>query len=433
MPMTKTAGTSTLSKAGDGNVAGAPPIWVIGLTAAGADQLSEDSIFLIHQADLLVGGQRHLSYFPNFTGETLPITSSIEAVIDAVQAAWRNGKRVTVLASGDPLFYGIGASLRRRLPADALEITPAPTSFQLAFAALAEPWHDAIFVSAHGRCLTNVVGQVRAATKAAILTDNQNTPAAIARRLMEAGLPGDNRCAICENMGSPQQRIIQSTLSVAAEETFACLNVFIVWNRPNSSHLASDYSIYPNQLSWLPDEAFATEGGQLTKREVRLLALAELRLQSNAIMWDIGAGSGSISVEAARATPTAQIYAIEKRQEFFVHLQNNLASHNVHNVEVHLGVAPDECHSWPDPDVVFVGGSGGRLEEIVLTAVKRLSLGGRLVVNLVTMENVTLIRRLLPAARINQIQINRGVPVVGMLRFEAQNPVFMIVWEKEQC
>ena len=215
-------------------------ILVVGLSAAGAESLPPPLRQRIAAADLLVGGARHLAYFPGGAQERLAITADIDAVVARLRRALALGERAAVLASGDPLCYGIGATLRRYLPAQALEIVPAPTAFQLAFAALAEPWHDAALLSAHARPVQDVVRGVLAAPKAAVLTDNQHTPAAIARALLGAGLPSDTRCAICENLGGPEQRIVQADLAHAAEATYAALNVFIIWRNQETEEARRD-------------------------------------------------------------------------------------------------------------------------------------------------------------------------------------------------
>jgi precorrin-6Y C5,15-methyltransferase (decarboxylating) len=422
---------------------GSQPLVVVGLTAAGADSLPNSLLARIASADLLVGGRRHLGYFPTFTGEKLTITGEVEVIVPLLEQALLAGKQVVVLASGDPLCYGIGASLRRYFPAETLEIIPAPTAFQLAFAALAEPWSDAVLLSAHARPLSAMVNAVLAAPKAAILTDNHNTPAAVAQALQAAGLAADSPCAICENLGSPNQRVIKTTLERIAEETLAPLNVFVIWNQtliqpanPTSYPFTSPPSNPPPSnlppfLPGLPDSAFSTSAGQITKREIRLLALAELALAPGEILWDIGAGSGSISIEAGRAQPTATIYAIEKRPELYQHLQENLRRFPAANVQPYLGTAPQALVAWPDPHAVFIGGSGSYLAEIIQLARQRLQTDGRLVINLATLENLATVRALLPTAQIIQVQVNRATPILEMVRFDALNPVFMITWHKK--
>lgn len=399
------------------------PILVVGMTDAGAAGLPPALYERIIQATLLVGGQRHLAAFPAYTGERLVIDATVEPALERLKLAWERGEAAVVLASGDPLWYGIGVSLRRALPPEALDIIPAPTSAQLAFAALAEPWHDAALLSAHGRSLDAVIPGVLYAPIAAILTDQQHTPARIAATLLEVGLPPTTRCAVCEHLGGSAQRVVRTTLRDATEQTFAALNVFVVWN--------DDAAPQPAVPPGLPDEAFSTEAGQITKREVRLLSLAELALQPGETLWDIGAGSGSVGIEAARACPSVRVYAIERRERFISHMRENLRRFPAPNLRVIHGKAPEACADLPDPHAVFIGGSGGRLAEIVSIAQQRLQPHGRLVLNLVTLEHVHQATALLPEARIVQVQINRGAPIQAFLRLEALNPVFIITWQKE--
>jgi precorrin-6Y C5,15-methyltransferase (decarboxylating) len=407
------------------------PILIVGLSAAGASGLPSALVERIASADLLVGGQRQLGYFPEFAGETMPITTQIEPIAVRLQRALDAGEQAVVLASGDPLCYGLGASLRRYLPAEALEIMPAPTAFQLAFAALAEPWADAALLSAHARPLDAVVAGVLNAPKAAILTDGQHTPGLIARTLLQAGLPPQSACAICENLGGSDQRIVRTTLDQVDRERYATLNVFVVWR--DQTEINSSVQSIAGQLPippGLPDEAFSTSAGQITKREVRLLSLTELALRPGDVMWDIGAGSGSISIEAARSQPAATVYAVEKRAKMIAHLAENVRRFPASNLHWLEGLAPDAIGDWPASDAVFIGGSSGRLAEMIELARQRLRPDGRLVINLATLENLHLARTQLPEARIIQVQISRGMPIMDMLRFEAQNPVFILSWQQ---
>ena len=400
-------------------------IVVIGLTAAGVSRLPLALQTHIKTAQLLVGGQRHLSYFPGFPGETLAITNNIEAVAQRLQQALQRDERAVVLASGDPLCYGIGATLRRYLPTDSLEFIPAPSAFQLAFAALGEPWAEAALLSAHARPLVDVVNGVLTAPKAAILTDNQHTPAVIAQALLTAGLSPDCPAAICENLDHPDQRIVRTPLANVGDQEYAPLNVFVVW------HLAEDQRVPLAIAPGLPDDAFSTKAGQITKREVRLLSLAELALGPGQVMWDVGAGSGAVGIEAARSQPTAKVFAVEKRAEMCEHLRENLMRFPTPNLQWAEAVAPEIFREWPDPHAIFIGGSGGHLPEIIVVAQDRLQSQGRLIINLATLENLHLVRDFLPQSRVVQVQINQGVPILQMLRLEALNPVFVVTWQKE--
>ncbi len=194
------------------------------------------------------------------------------------------------------------------------------------------------------------------------------------------------------------------------------------------SHLPT---LQPYNPPGLPVVGFSPSAGHFSKREVRLLALAELAVRSGEILWDIGAGSGAVSIEAARSQPEAIVYAVEKRAELGQYFQENLRRFPAANIHWVEGLAPEATCDWPDPHAVFVGGSDKKLPEIIETARQRLQPGGRLVINLATLENLHLARTCLPTARVTQVQISRGTPILDMLRFEALNPIFMIVWHKE--
>lgn len=405
-----------------------PKIVIIGLSAAGAASLSATALAQIAQADLLAGGKRHLSYFPDFGGKRVPIAADMGFVAEQLGEARDAGQACVVLASGDPLCYGIGSTLRRWFDADALEVWPAPTAFQMAFAALGEPWHDAALLSAHARPLADVVAGVLNASKAAILTDNKQTPAVVAQSLLDAGLPTETACAVCENLGSDDERIVRLTLGACVSSEFAPLNVLVVLSGEREGRREKREE---RESRVLFDGDFSTSKQQITKREVRLLSLAELALGSGETMWDIGAGSGAVSIEAARSCPSAQVFAVEKRPLLCEHIAENLRRFPAPNMAWREGTAPDDCVGWPDPDCVFIGGSGGHLARIVEMAQTRLKRGGRLVLNVVTLENLMKLRTLLPEARVTQVQISRGKPIVEMMRLEALNPVFIVTWRKE--
>lgn len=181
----------------------------------------------------------------------------------------------------------------------------------------------------------------------------------------------------------------------------------------------------------IPDELLSTTGKLLTRREVRLLCLAELALQPGEVFWDLGAGSGSVSIEAARWQPGATVFAVERRAAMCEHIAENLRRFPAPNVRVVTGEAPEVCCDLPSPDAVFVGGSGGYLTGMLALARQRLRPGGRIAVTLVTLENLYTARNCLPDARLVQIQVSVGKPVLGMLRLEAQNPIFLLTWRSE--
>ncbi len=396
-------------------------ILIVGITAGGAKSLSEAAVARILSADLLIGGKRHLSYFPTFKGDTLAITNNIPEIVQKLKSSIANRQSSIVLASGDPLFYGIGVTLRRYFSAEQLEILPAPSSMQLAFAALGESWHDAKLLSAHGRPIERVISEIMTGGKCGVLTDNVHTPREIARRLLVGGMSAETLCAICENLGSNEQRIIRTTLGTASRFDYAKLNVFVIWNERPVSPI-------PPSLS---DDAFVTHNKQITKREVRLLTLAELGLRANEVFWDIGAGSGAVSIEVARSQPTTRVWAVEKRAALCAVMRENMQRFPCHNVRLVQGVAPDVLTDWPRPNAIFIGGSGGNLPSIISYAKRALADGGRLVANFATLENLQVCRQLLPNATVTQLNVSRGKPILNALRFEGLNPVFIVVWQRK--
>lgn len=180
------------------------------------------------------------------------------------------------------------------------------------------------------------------------------------------------------------------------------------------------------------DAAFSTSAGLITKREVRLLTLVELALGPGEVLWDIGAGSGAVGIEAAQWQPAALVYAAERRPQMCEHIRENLRRFPTPNLRLTEGTAPAVCVDWPDPHAVFVGGSGGEMDALLDEVEQRLQPGGRLVITLAMLENLHAVRQRLPDARVVQAQFNQGVPLQGMLRFKAQNPIFIVTWRRRE-
>ncbi|RMD73808.1 MAG: precorrin-6y C5,15-methyltransferase (decarboxylating) subunit CbiE, partial [Bacteroidetes bacterium] len=199
-------------------------IYVVGAGVAGQEGFSRQALELISSADLLIGGERQLALFPDFKGQTLTVGSNLPEVIEALNN--RTGRTV-VLASGDPLFFGIGRYLLRNLPEEEFEFIPNVSSVQYAFAKIRQPWDDAVFVSTHGRPLKAAVDRIVANDKAAVLTDERNDPAAIAHELIDRGREG-YACWLCENLGGEDERIVETDVRGLLEIKAAPLNVLIL-------------------------------------------------------------------------------------------------------------------------------------------------------------------------------------------------------------
>jgi precorrin-6Y C5,15-methyltransferase (decarboxylating) len=337
--------------------------------------------------------------------------------------------RVTVvLASGDPLFFGIGRLLLRNLPAERLEFVPNVTSIQYAFSKIRVPWDDAVFVSAHGRGVKGAVDRIVANDKAAVLTDAVNTPAAIAQELIERGRDG-YAAYLCENLGTDQERILETDVKGLVDVVAAPLNVLILIKEYESA----DAQYVPTL--GIPDDQFATVRKLITKEEIRVVTLAKLKLRHDMTLWDIGAGSGSISIEADHLLPNGRIFAIERNEDCRAFIKQNLGKFNTRNVALIEGVAPDCLEDLPDPDRVFIGGSGGQLWKILETVDKRLPADGRIVLNAITLDTLTSAIEFFDNSgyevEVTTVNIARTRPLTDYKMFEAYNPVYILSAVKE--
>lgn len=391
-------------------------IWVVGITDQGAASLSPEARELVARATLLCGGERHLAFFREHPAERFVIRANLGELVERLRRATG---LIVVLASGDPGWYGIGPFLVERLGQERVRILPNLSSVQLASARLGLSWHDAVQVSAHGRPLASILGAVLQASKAVILTDDRNTPAVIARALLEAG-DDDALADVFEHLGGSRERHLAGRLSDLIDQSFAPLNLLVVRHdqAPRRFPLG------------VPDEAFASRNGLITKAEVRVVSLARLRLHERAILWDVGAGCGSVAIEAAGLLRHGQVFAIERDLEQVGFLQENRRRFRAGNVVVVPGEAPAILSDLPDPDAVFVGGSGGQLAGIVEVAMSRLRPGGRIVLNLVGLEHLA---QLLGPERpsdwsieVSQVSIARSATTAGLTRLAALNPVYVV-------
>ncbi len=400
-------------------------IYVIGAGVRGHEEFGRRALELIRQSDLLIGGERQLALFPDFTGERLVIDGNLGRVVERLKGHPGNP---VVLASGDPLFFGIGRHLLRNLPEADFEFLPNVSSVQYAFARIREPWDDTVFVSTHGRGLKEAVDRIVANDKAAVLTDEQHNPAAIARELLERGREGYTAW-LCENLGSDEERIVRTDIRGLLEIEAAPLNVLILVKEYEAGGVGT------RAVLGIPDEEFATVRKLITKEEVRAVSLAKLRLRHDMTLWDIGAGSGSVSIEADQLLPNGEVYAIERNVQCLAFLKENLGKFQSRHVNVVAGEAPGCFEELPDPDRVFIGGSGGNLWDILKAIDLRLPAAGRVVINAVTLDTLTAATEFFENAgyqlEVATVNVARTRPLTDYKLFEAHNPVFVITAVKE--
>lgn len=400
-------------------------IYLVGAGIEGWEGFGAKALEVIGKAEVLIGHRRHLDIFPDFTGKKQEL-GDLSILLEQLKST---DKRTVILGSGDPNFFGIARFLLRNLPKERIEIFPNVTSVQYAFAQIKEPWDDAIFVSVHGRGLKGAVDRIVAAEKVAVLTDKNNSPAVIARELIARGAEG-YEAWLCENLGLPGEKFTRTDVKGLLELPAAELNILILikaWE----PQLAQ----YP--VIGIDDDEFATAKKLITKQEVRAVTLAKLRLQDDLVMWDIGAGSGSVSIEASNLMPNGRIFALEKNPQYLSFIRDNLKKFVARNVTLVEAFAPEGLDDLPDPDRVFIGGSGGLLEEIIDAVDRRLKPDGVIVLNAVTLDTLTKAVEFLEdhgytveVACIN-VAKTRGLTEYKM--FEAHNPVYIITaWKGEE-
>ncbi len=395
-------------------------IYVIGAGIEGQEGFSRRALELVSHADMLIGGARQLALFPDFAGQTLTTGANLAPVVECLE---KSTGKVVVLASGDPLFFGIGRYLLRNLPETALEFVPNVSSVQYAFAKIREPWDDAVFVSALGRGMKGTVDQVVAHDKIAILTDEINTPRAIAAELMDRGRSGYT-AYLCENLGTSDEAITHTDLKGLLDIDAAALNVLILIKEYEAGGQGAGPCL------GIPDEDFATVKKLITREEVRAITLAKLRLRQDMTLWDIGAGSGSVSIEADNLMPNGRVFAVERNPQCLRHLKDNLRKFNSRNITLVEEEAPACLDDLPDPDRVFIGGSGGRLWQILEAADGRLPTGGRVVLNAVTLDTLKAATEFFENTgyelEVTTVNISRTRPLTDYKMFEAFNPVFVL-------
>ncbi|HZS41340.1 MAG TPA: precorrin-6y C5,15-methyltransferase (decarboxylating) subunit CbiE [Polyangia bacterium] len=404
-------------------------VMVIGIGDDGCAGLTSRAANAVAAAQVLVGGERHLEFFPQFKGERIVLKDGLGAALERV-AELAGEHNVCVLASGDPLFFGVGALVIKKLGAEHVEVLPQPSAIQWAFARVGLKWDDAAFVSLHGRPRDGFAVRARRLAKIACFTDEENSPARLAQHLHEWG-QGDFDAWVCENLGGTGERVRKFSLDeLRAATDIAPLNVLIL-QRSNAAWRV------PPSVSFLHEDAFAKrmpKKGLITKREARLLSIAQLQLRPSSVVWDVGAGSGSVSIEAAMLAYEGRVYAVEVDPEGVEICRDNARAHGTDNVRVVAGRAPEALAELEVPDAVFVGGSKGAMDEILDVALERLRPGGRLVVNAITFENVgetyACLRRRGFEPDVTLLQVSRAEPLARYMRYEAQNPIHIFAVEK---
>ena len=406
-------------------------VHIVGIGDDGVEGMTAQARRLVEEAELLVGPDSCAVLLPAPLRDRLQAVSNLEQLVERIEAA--AGRRTVVLASGDPLFYGTARYVCTKLGKDRFEVVPHVSSMQLAFARVKESWEEAFLANLAGQSIERVIDRVRTSETAGLFTSEQWPPAAVAQTLLDHGIDAF-QAYVCENLGSPDERVTQGSLAEIARESFAPLNVMILVRKAKAPEQAGQVG---TRTFGNPDECFLQsrpKRGLLTPAEVRSLALAELQLKPTSVMWDVGAGSGSVGLEGARLARDGRVYAIEMDPDDHALIRENAGRFGVGNLEPILGKAPDAWAALPDPDAIYVGGSGRDVAMLVEGAWQRLKAGGRLVTACNSIENLAAMHSLLRSRSADaaywMVNIARGYEQLDRIRFEAINPVFLIAATK---
>lgn len=465
------------------------------------DDLTENHKKIIKKADLLVGGKRYLDFFKDVNARKLAITNNISFIVTEIKKNMA-AKKVVVLASGDPLFFGMGATLARELGKENIIVHPNISSVQAAFAAIKEPWHDAKIISFHGRKAPDLDLLLQREDKIAILTDPETGPCWIAQRLVEKKNL-DFRMSVLENLRTEREKITWfEDMEKVTEKKFLSPNIVILFRKKRSNYgtvermqgtesikqstkkcvqdagdmvqsaeesmhgtwdkmqetggsmqgrenrvesckeqgepdiekiaLSGDIKIYPG----MPDDYFAHENGLITKAEIRSLVLSKLKLVSdNHIFWDLGAGSGSVSIEVSRFIPHGTIISVEKNLNRITDIKKNIENFKVSNIRIVHADLPNGIEELGIPDRIFIGGGGAELLKIMKLAGKKLVANGIMVVNTVLIQNIEPALNLLRLngfdADLIQVQVSVLKTMPFGERLEALNSVWIISGKKK--
>lgn len=391
----------------------APWLTVIGIGEDGLDGLSGLAKRALADAQFVIGGKRHLELAGALACETISWPSPFAEGLKLIDA--RRGTATVVLATGDPMCFGLGATLSRRYPADEMTVLPVPSAFALAAARLNWPLEEAETLSVHGRPLDRLRAHLHPGARLLCLTSNAEAPRLAADLLADEGY-GASRMTVLEHMGGARERIVSGTAESWHEEVadfhLLAIEAVAVRDTPVRSRLAG-----------LPDDAFRHDG-KITKREIRAATLAKLAPHPGALLWDIGAGSGSIAIEWMRAAPRAKAIALEPDAGRRAFALANAAALGVPDLDLRDAAAPEGLDGLPVPDAIFLGG-GLTAEGIVPAALAALKPGGRLVANAVTLESEAVLLKAYEAhgGEICRLSIARAGRVGGFTGWRPLMPV----------
>jgi precorrin-6B C5,15-methyltransferase / cobalt-precorrin-6B C5,C15-methyltransferase len=403
------------------------PIHVIGI-GQGKQNLTRQHLEIIQQADVLVGGRRLLHLFSRHKGETIVLDRHINRTIDKIKDRMVR-YQVVVLASGDPLFYGIGSTLINHIDKTFIRFHTNICSVAAAFAAIKVSWHDAKIISLHRSSHADFVfSDLAWENKVAFLTSPSGDPVFIAKNLIRQGVSAFNFCVL-ENLGDLEKEKITwfDTPAHVLDQAFSHPNVVILLKK---NALPLENVSHETHLG-MADDRFQHANGLITKSEIRSISLSKLKLfKKDHVLWDIGSGSGSVAIEASFTIPLGQVVAIEKNNERILDITHNIKQFHCPNVLAKRLDFPEGADTLPRPDRIFVGGGGKNLGHVLDTACDFLMEAGIIVINTVLIQNMERAFTCLEKKQFNpamiQVQVSCSRTMPYGTRLEALNPVWII-------
>ncbi|MBU7585931.1 MAG: precorrin-6y C5,15-methyltransferase (decarboxylating) subunit CbiE [Nostoc sp. TH1S01] len=388
---------------------------IIGIGEDGLQGLSAIARSIIAQAEVIMGGDRHLAMLPSDDQrQKIPWTSPFSASVAEIIS--RRGQQICILASGDPMCYGVGVTLTRHIPISEITIIPAPSAFSLACARLGWSLTEVETLSLCGRPANLLQSYIYPQAKLLILSADKETPQIVAEILKNRGY-GQSKMIVLERLGGIHERIIAITAAAWSETKIADLNTIAV-------ECIADIGVTAlPRFPGLPDHAFHHDG-QLTKREVRAITLSTLAPLPGELLWDVGAGCGSISIEWMRTHPRCRAIAIEQNSSRLQYIADNAAALGTPNLEIITGKSPSALQDLPTPDAIFIGG-GVTVAGLFDICWSALSPGGRLVANAVTIEGEQTLFQWYEkvGGSFTRIAIQRAEPIGKFLGWRAMAPV----------
>lgn len=395
-------------------------VTLIGMGSGQPENLTLQGLAALRQADLILGARRLLAVLPAGCTENRAAAYRPDEVAELLQTS--GAENAVLVYSGDTGFYSGASSMMEKLEALGVRarVLPGLSSIQLLAAALGRPWQGWNLVSAHGRTC-DPVAECMQGRPTFFLTGGSEDPATLCAQLAAEGF-GDVQGVVGQCLGTPEEKLFRGSVKELAAGRFNSLSVLLV----------EAEEVLPRRAPGLPDEAFERGDVPMTKQEVRAAVLAKLAVRPEDILWDVGAGTGSVSVELALAAPRGRVYAVECRPEGCALIKANREKFRTRNLVLVEGLAPAALSDLPAPDAVFIGGSKGSLAAIVDAALDK-NPDARICVSAIALETLSAAVAALTAkgrtVQVSQIAVSRAKAVGGLHLMMAQNPIYLITGE----